>query len=81
MTEHPLGALVAGVAVQNPVMLAAGTAAYGRELADVVDLERLGGFVTKAVSLEPRPGARSRRSTAARPRARRAARDWRDPRR
>ncbi|HEX3158312.1 MAG TPA: dihydroorotate dehydrogenase [Gemmatimonadaceae bacterium] len=57
MTEHPLRALVAGVAFQNPVMLAAGTAAYGRELADVVDLERLGGFVTKAVSLEPRPGA------------------------
>ena len=48
-----LGALT----LQNPVMLAAGTAAYGRELADVMDLEALGGFVTKAVSPEPRSGA------------------------
>ncbi|MEY2734282.1 MAG: hypothetical protein RL340_1341, partial [Gemmatimonadota bacterium] len=43
--------------LQNPVLLASGTAAYGRELADVMDLEALGGFVTKAVSREPRPGA------------------------
>lgn len=42
---------------QNPILLAAGTAAYGRELADVLDLEQLGGLVTKAVSLAPRPGA------------------------
>ena len=39
------------------MLLAAGTAAYGRELADVMDLDALGGLVTKAVSLEPRPGA------------------------
>ena len=42
---------------QNPVVLAAGTAAYGRELADVVNLAALGGLVTKAVSPEPRAGA------------------------
>ncbi|MFI5244375.1 MAG: dihydroorotate dehydrogenase [Gemmatimonadales bacterium] len=47
----------AGIAFQNPLLLAAGTAAYGRELAGVMDLDRLGGLVTKAVSLEPRPGA------------------------
>lgn len=47
----------AGLTFQNPILLAAGTAAYGRELADVMDLERLGGLVTKAVSLEVRPGA------------------------
>ena len=47
----------AGIAFQNPVILASGTAAYGRELHDVVDLERLGGLVTKAVSLAPRAGA------------------------
>ncbi|MGH9421177.1 MAG: dihydroorotate dehydrogenase, partial [Thermoanaerobaculia bacterium] len=39
------------------VVLAAGTAAYGRELAGVMDLESLGGVVTKAVSREPRKGA------------------------
>jgi dihydroorotate dehydrogenase (NAD+) catalytic subunit len=48
---------VAGLEFQNPVVLAAGTAAYGRELAEVVDLARIGGLVTKAVSPLPRPGA------------------------
>ena len=53
----PLGIVVAGIAFQNPIVLAAGTAGYGRELAGVVDLEKLGGIVTKAVSVEPRAGA------------------------
>jgi dihydroorotate dehydrogenase (NAD+) catalytic subunit len=48
---------VAGVSFQNPIVLASGTAGYGRELADVMDLDRLGGIVTKAVSVEPRHGA------------------------
>ncbi len=47
----------ASLEFQNPVILAAGTAAYGRELAGVMDLESLGGIVTKAVSPEPRKGA------------------------
>jgi dihydroorotate dehydrogenase (NAD+) catalytic subunit len=41
---------------QNPLLLAAGTAGFGRELAGVLDLDRLGGLVTKAVSLAPRQG-------------------------
>lgn len=41
---------------QNPVLLAAGTCGFGRELADAVDLESLGGIVTKSVTLEPRKG-------------------------
>jgi dihydroorotate dehydrogenase (NAD+) catalytic subunit len=41
---------------QNPILLAAGTAGFGRELDGVLDLDRLGGLVTKAVSLEPRRG-------------------------
>lgn len=48
---------VAGLRFQNPVLLAAGTAAYGRELTDVIELESLGGLVTKAVSPRPRVGA------------------------
>ena len=47
----------ASLEFQNPLLLAAGTAAYGRELSGVVDLEKLGGIVTKAVSPEPRKGA------------------------
>lgn len=48
---------VASLSFQNPVVLAAGTAGYGVELEHVVDLDALGGIVTKAVSLEPRAGA------------------------
>jgi dihydroorotate dehydrogenase (NAD+) catalytic subunit len=36
--------------------LAAGTAGFGREVADVIDVDRLGGLVTKSVSREPRAG-------------------------
>jgi dihydroorotate dehydrogenase (NAD+) catalytic subunit len=49
---------VAGVQFQNPIVLAAGTAGYGRELSEVIALDRLGALVTKAVSVEPRGGAR-----------------------
>lgn len=53
----PLMIDAAGLRFQNPLLLASGTAAYGRELAGVMDLEALGVLVTKAVSVEPRAGA------------------------
>jgi dihydroorotate dehydrogenase (NAD+) catalytic subunit len=52
-----LQSVVSGLTFQNPIVLASGTAGYGAELDRVVDLESLGGFVTKAVSIEPRAGA------------------------
>lgn len=52
----PLARDVFGVSFQNPVLLASGTAGYGRELDGVIELDRLGGIVTKAVSLAPRAG-------------------------
>ena len=52
---------VFGQSFQNPVLLAAGTAGYGRELDGVMDLDALGGIVTKAVSLAPREGNRAPR--------------------
>ncbi|HET9133814.1 MAG TPA: dihydroorotate dehydrogenase [Gemmatimonadales bacterium] len=52
---------VAGITFANPVLLASGTAGYGRELVGVMDLEQLGGLVTKAVSLAPRAGNRAPR--------------------
>ncbi len=63
MSAHrgSLAVEVAGLSFQNPIVLAAGTAGYGRELADIVRLEALGGIVTKAVSPEPRAGAPSPR--------------------
>ena len=57
MSATALAGMLAGIPLQNPVFLAAGTAAYGDELAGVTDLDALGGLVTKAVSLEPREGA------------------------
>lgn len=59
----PLARTVFGVTFQNPVLLASGTAGFGHELAGVMDLERLGGLVTKAVSLEPRQGNAAPRVT------------------
>jgi len=45
-----------GVSFQNPVLLASGTAGFGREVSGVIDLEVLGGIVTKAVTPEARRG-------------------------
>ena len=55
------GVELSGITLQNPVVLAAGTAGYGEELAGVIPLERLGMLTTKAVSPEPRKGAPSPR--------------------
>ncbi|HEY4131750.1 MAG TPA: dihydroorotate dehydrogenase [Gemmatimonadaceae bacterium] len=52
----PLRSVVSNLEFQNPIVLAAGTAGYGEELTGVMRLDALGGFVTKAVSLEPRKG-------------------------
>ncbi len=49
---------VAGITFNNPLLLASGTAGFGRELGGVIALNRLGGLVTKAVSLQPRQGNR-----------------------
>ena len=45
-----------GATFQNPVLLAAGTCGFGQELSEVLDLNALGGFVTKSVTVEPRRG-------------------------
>lgn len=63
MTTSTLAVAAGALTFQNPILLAAGTAAYGRELAEVMTLETLGGLVTKAVSLEPRIGAAAPRVT------------------
>jgi dihydroorotate dehydrogenase (NAD+) catalytic subunit len=53
----PLGVSVGELSFRNPVILPSGTAGYGHELEGVIDLDKVGGFVTKAVSVLPRPGA------------------------
>lgn len=47
---------IAGIALRNPVMTASGTFGYGAEFAQYVDLEKIGAFVTKGLSLQPRAG-------------------------
>ena len=42
--------------LSNPVMTASGTFGYGDELADILDINRFGGIVTKSLSMEPRQG-------------------------
>ncbi len=48
--------LGAGLMLENPVLTASGTFGYGHEYADFVDLNRLGGFIVKGTTLEPRQG-------------------------
>ncbi len=45
-----------GADFQNPILLASGTCGYGQEVAGILDLDALGGIVTKAVTPEPRAG-------------------------
>src|SRR5216117_610669 len=52
-----LAVSAASLTFRNPILLAAGTAGYGVEVDSIVDLDAIGGIVTKAVSLEPRAGA------------------------
>ncbi len=47
---------LAGMLLRNPVMTASGTFGYGEEFAEYVDLESIGAFVTKGLSLKPRAG-------------------------
>lgn len=42
--------------LKNPVLTASGTCGYGREYAPFMDLSKLGGFVTKSVTVKPRAG-------------------------
>jgi dihydroorotate dehydrogenase (NAD+) catalytic subunit len=47
---------LAGIALRNPVLTASGTFGYGIELAPFLDLRRIGGLVTKSLTLLPRFG-------------------------
>jgi len=48
---------VGALRLRNPVITAAGTFGYGVEFARLVDLNKLGGIVTKGISREPIEGA------------------------
>jgi dihydroorotate dehydrogenase (NAD+) catalytic subunit len=46
----------AGIRLANPVMTASGTCGYVDELADFIDVNTLGGLITKSITLKPRKG-------------------------
>jgi dihydroorotate dehydrogenase (NAD+) catalytic subunit len=47
---------LAGIPLRNPVMTASGTFGYGEEFAEYVDMESIGAFITKGLSLKARAG-------------------------
>jgi dihydroorotate dehydrogenase (NAD+) catalytic subunit len=48
-----LGIEITGIRLKNPLLVSSGTFGNGREYADWLDIERLGGVMTKSVTLEP----------------------------
>ena len=47
---------LAGLELANPIIAASGTFGYGIEFEEIVHLERVGGLVTKGISMEPMAG-------------------------
>ncbi len=48
--------VIGGLRLKNPILAASGTFGYGLEFAELLDLNELGGFVTKGLSREPMAG-------------------------
>jgi dihydroorotate dehydrogenase (NAD+) catalytic subunit len=49
--------LGAGLVVPTPVLVASGCAGTGRELAGLVDVRKIGGLVSRSITLDPRKGS------------------------
>lgn len=56
MPDPTLATNLAGLPLRTPVLLAAGTAGTLTEMADALDLSRVGGIVTKSITRLPREG-------------------------
>jgi dihydroorotate dehydrogenase (NAD+) catalytic subunit len=52
-TKQDLNVNFMGIEFKNPVLTASGTFGYGYETADLIPLKRLGGIVTKTITLFP----------------------------
>ena len=52
---------VGGVTLHSPLLNAAGTMGFGSSYADYIDLHRLGGLVTRTMTVKPRRGAEAPR--------------------
>jgi len=47
---------IGGINFGNPVLVAGGTFGFGEEYSQLIDINELGGIVTKTVTMEPREG-------------------------
>lgn len=56
MNKVDLSVSVGPLKFRNPILLASGTVGYGNEMAEFIDLNKIGGIVTKSLSLKPRKG-------------------------
>ena len=56
MTSSALSTNLCGIRLNNPVLAASGTFAYGIEFASLVDLSAIGGIVVKGLSRAPMEG-------------------------
>ena len=56
MPDDALRTTITGIDLRNPVLLAAGTCGTLDEMADVLDLSRVGGLVNKSITAAPREG-------------------------
>ncbi len=54
--EMDLSVEFAGIKLNNPVFTVSGTCGYANEMEDFIDINRLGGFITKSISVKPRNG-------------------------
>lgn len=56
VVEPGLAVTVGGITFPTPVLAAPGPLMFGREVQNVYDLRRFGGFITKSVTVEAREG-------------------------
>ncbi len=56
-STRSIGVDVAGVALATPVLIASGCAGSGKELHGLADLRRVGGLVSRTITVEPREGS------------------------
>ncbi len=51
-----LSVKLGSIKLQNPVILASGTCGFGEEIAEFIDLNKVGALITKTITLKPREG-------------------------
>jgi dihydroorotate dehydrogenase (NAD+) catalytic subunit len=55
--KRSLAVDLGGIELSTPVMIAAGCAGAGRELSGLVDMRKVGGLVSRTITIEPEKGA------------------------